>query len=747
MTEVVGAVDASTVRVSGTVRRTSASFSGSTGGGGSGGGADHTVAVFTDDFDPTGSFTTVPLHNGATIPRAYLSGATVLIVDGDHLGLWTIPASGAATAGTALAPADVIAAMNGLLGTASATDGVTVDRVVVQATEDYADAPIAGLSEAISALEAADTSLDGRLDAVETAATATDAAVTRNTAGIAQAEDRIRAEAIAHIDLNPAMQVGVPGGEDDFALGAYSATPPADFTTGFGIRFIVTALDVTGYGTPDDGFSVFTSPFAWNALPDVDGFYIVRAGIQRVWDATAAAWRLHVFCEITQEGDTESTIIMSTAGQNSEFPPWEMALGAPTEIAINFLCENGDGVWDLRFLARTHFGDPDTTLDAGEFVTIARALGDGPATIATSTEPWLVGLGHGKLRLPIVEIRDEGLEGPILASPTGAAAAQAGEGQAFDDAQSVTWTPGAQALVHWPRFQTVSMDGGYIGSHIAAVRVTDNGSFTLPTLTEADHGRQLWLYVLSPGATIDSVFVPGSGMVADYELTDDHLVLVTFYGYGEPYWELALDTPIVGGTGGGGLDETAVQALIDASTAGLVTTGDSRLTDTRTPTDDSVTVAKLAAATLARIGTTVEATSDSTARTSTTYTADGTLQFEGAADTTYRIDAYLIFQGDATADLKVGFTTPAGTMHLTVEGALTTVASASDYDRFLTLTSSGATTVVGIAGASTPISVRISGVIHLTSAGTVSFGWAPNGAGAGTGVTRLARSQLYYRAA
>ena len=86
-------------------------------------------------------------------------------------------------------------------------------------------------------------------------------------------------------------------------------------------------------------------------------------------------------------------------------------------------------------------------------------------------------------------------------------------------------------------------------------------------------------------------------------------------------------------------------------------------------------------------------------------------------------------------------------MHLTVEGALTTVASGSDYDRFLTLTSPGGTTVVGVAGASTPISVRISGAIHLTSAGTVAFIWAPNAAGAGTGATRLARSQLFYRAA
>jgi len=153
-------------------------------------------------------------------------------------------------------------------------------------------------------------------------------------------------------------------------------------------------------------------------------------------------------------------------------------------------------------------------------------------------------------------------------------------------------------------------------------------------------------------------------------------------------------------------------------------------------------------ATLARIGTTVEATSDTAARTShLTTPADGTLEFTAAADTSYRIDAYLIFQGDATADLKVGFTIPTGTIHATVEGGLTTIASGGDYDRFLTLTLSTQTVIVGIAGASTPVAIRISGVIHTTAAGTVALIWAPNAAGAGTGVTRLARSQIYYRAA
>jgi len=174
-------------------------------------------------------------------------------------------------------------------------------------------------------------------------------------------------------------------------------------------------------------------------------------------------------------------------------------------------------------------------------------------------------------------------------------------------------------------------------------------------------------------------------------------------------------------------------------TAGTGLTGGGTLASDRTIAIDT--------ATLARIGTTVEATSDTAARTSTTAVADGVLEFTAAADTSYRIDAYLIFQGDATADLKFGFTIPTGTIHATVEGGLTTIASGGDYDRFLTLTLSTQTVIVGIAGASTPVAIRISGVIHTTAAGTVALIWAPNAAGAGTGVTRLARSQIYYRAA
>jgi len=79
----------------------------------------------------------VPLLPGGDIPRAFLTGATVLVVTGDNLGLWTIPASGPATAGTALAPGDVIASQSGRMAVAQTADGTTLSGVRLQAEVPY----------------------------------------------------------------------------------------------------------------------------------------------------------------------------------------------------------------------------------------------------------------------------------------------------------------------------------------------------------------------------------------------------------------------------------------------------------------------------------------------------------------------------------------------------------------------------------------------------------------------------------
>lgn len=361
-----------------------------------------------------------------------------------------------------------------------------------------------------------------------------------------QAEDRIRAEALARLATDPLIQVGLPEGSGGgWSDGAYTTPAPASFTSGMWVRFTVTPLAIA----PDvDGTNVFTSPFVWKAEA-ADGWYTVRVGVQRIFDGAADDWRLYLYAGITEDGGTDESIVMSTS-TNSGYPPWEMPLGAPTECAVWLDCSNGDGVWELRFLARTHFGTADLSVDGAEWTIVARSVGAAAATVASSAQPWTVGHGHGELRLDGVQIRDDGPAGTMLANPTAALAAVAGEGAAFTDAQANTWTPGPDALVHYPIRPTVEMDGGEVSSHTAAVRVTDtNAAFILPTLTEADHGRQLWFYVPTvTGGTLDEVTVDGA-VVEDYDLTADSTVLLVWYGIGTGYWFVALDTATLGGGG------------------------------------------------------------------------------------------------------------------------------------------------------------------------------------------------------
>lgn len=215
------------------------------------------------------------------------------------------------------------------------------------------------------------------------------------------------------------------------------------------------------------------------------------------------------------------------------------------------------------------------------------------------------------------------------------------------------------------------------------------------------------------------------------------------------------------GGAGGGLDEAAVQALIAAAVDDLSGVDPTKQDDARgnlglaglavldaVDTDQIATGAvdadKLDPAIIAildLVGSSVRATSNSAARTTQTVSPDGVLEFLGASGKVYWVDGYMILQGDATSDAKVTVTIPGGTMHIKVQHALPTIASSNDYDRQTNLAASGNSAIVGIPGPSTPVAVTFSGMVALTSDGTVAIGWAANGAG-GTGITRLANSFL-----
>jgi len=79
---------------------------------------------FTTDFDAAGgSFTTVPVIGVGDIPRAFVVTATVLVTEGDDLGLWTITASGACTPGPVLQSGDVVSSTFGQHAVGKSTTG------------------------------------------------------------------------------------------------------------------------------------------------------------------------------------------------------------------------------------------------------------------------------------------------------------------------------------------------------------------------------------------------------------------------------------------------------------------------------------------------------------------------------------------------------------------------------------------------------------------------------------------------
>lgn len=107
----------------------------------------HLVDLFSADVDMSGgSWTDLPLLDGSTVPRGFLAGAAVCVVEGGDLGLWTVTASGPCTAGPALSPGDVLSTSGlGLVGVAQSSDGVTVAEVMVAATRAELDAAIGAL--------------------------------------------------------------------------------------------------------------------------------------------------------------------------------------------------------------------------------------------------------------------------------------------------------------------------------------------------------------------------------------------------------------------------------------------------------------------------------------------------------------------------------------------------------------------------------------------------------------------------
>ena len=367
---------------------------------------------------------------------------------------------------------------------------------------------------------------------------------------------------------------------------AWKTDPSAEFATGYWHRSLAWVEPFYRDGAYD-GELVFSEDDTHTHDSEVGSWDNRERAWMRRWNEAEQRWYVWRYFEATPVDGTEETvrIFPNLAWTDGEFAyhvdlhsGWWVPEKQWLETACYFEFTGGPGgVWRHRELLRAYVTEPDVVLGGIGWRVHYDCHGDVPGSIDTGvTEPWSFGLDKGAIRMAWSET-GESPDGPMLANPTAAgalAADPAGLSPFTDDAGNV-WTPGPNAKARnidrlTPAvFGMVNSDGGAVTGREGAIRVGDNGAFTLPTLTEADHGTPLWFFVRSTGATLDSVFVDGTGVVTDYPLTDGSTVLLRYYGYGAGYWDLVLDSS---DGGVGGLDEAAVQALIDATTGALTAT-------------------------------------------------------------------------------------------------------------------------------------------------------------------------------
>lgn len=135
-----------------------------------------------------------------------------------------------------------------------------------------------------------------------------------------------------------------------------------------------------------------------------------------------------------------------------------------------------------------------------------------------------------------------------------------------------------------------------------------------------------------------------------------------------------------------------------------------------------------------------------TSRASTTSaTADPHLTFTVEANTTYTLSGFLVYDGLDTADLKFGFTAPAGTTGSWWPGAADSSMNALAYaPRWGALTDvTSSTMAVGAQGAGTILAAEPKGlVVTAGTPGTFSLVWAQNSS---SGTATILRTHSWLR--
>jgi hypothetical protein len=127
------------------------------------------------------------------------------------------------------------------------------------------------------------------------------------------------------------------------------------------------------------------------------------------------------------------------------------------------------------------------------------------------------------------------------------------------------------------------------------------------------------------------------------------------------------------------------------------------------------------------IGETVPARkSVSTSRASTTTMAADPHLMLTVSPGTYKLDAFLMYDGDPAADLKLGWTAPAGTTGAWWPGGPDSSMTALAWEpRWGVVSDVGTSTLpVGAQGAGVIVACRPVGTVVITTAGTFALMWA-----------------------
>lgn len=333
-----------------------------------GGGGGHIVGMLCEDFDASGGdFANVPALGLGPVPREYLAGVEVAIIDGDDCDhVWTITASGPCVQGAEIGLGEVVTAgLGGLLAVAATFTGESLDGLKVAASAEQID----GLESWVAALVEDDQRIEAAAIAADRAA-ATLAELTRQD------------------ELPPAPDAWATCGRLDAGHWYCSTVPPAPTHT-----LVIDALAITdeldasgGIGGSDTFQELYALAQDSGGAPNTGG----------VWDWIEAArwgWNggIHDYLEWTCAGDSSEW----HTSQDAPVPTPEVG-GIPARRWVRSLymldidagtvtiAHRTDGLWDFTFdgdkfrVATVYEAEPE--MELAEPSAVEQWIGRGPGS-------------------------------------------------------------------------------------------------------------------------------------------------------------------------------------------------------------------------------------------------------------------------------------------------------------------------------------------------------------------------------